>query len=147
MLGGWGITSEELAEFNEIFEVAITLGIRNRKKKAEKVKKLLDWGTKAIKPLLYTVECYIADSSSSDEQIERRADLVSDVIVQIGPKAIPTLIEIAYNWNVNINELAKEIIKKIGDEYQIEPIKDIPEDDIYDYDLRRLLKLKEESDE
>jgi hypothetical protein len=57
---------------------------------------------------------------------------------------IPTLIEIAYNWNVNSNELAKEIIKKIGDEYQIEPIKDIPEDDIYDYDLRRLLKLKEE---
>jgi hypothetical protein len=144
MSGGWGITSEELPEFNEIFEVAITLGIRNKKKKAEKVKKLLDWGTKAIKPLLYTVECYIVDSSSSDEQIERRADLVSDVIVQIGPKAIPTLIEIAYNWNVNINELAKEIIKKIGDKYQIEPIKDIPEDDIYDYDLRRLLKLKEE---
>jgi len=144
MSGGWGITPEELPEFNEIFEVAITLGIRNKKKKAEKVKKLLDWGTKAIKPLLYTVECYIADSSSSDEQIERRADLVSDVIVQIGPKAIPTLIEIAYNWNVNINELAKEIIKKIGDKYQIEPIKDIPEDDIYDYDLRRLLKLKEE---
>jgi len=147
MSGGWGITSEELPEFNEIFEVAITLGIRNKKKKAEKVKKLLDWGTKAIKPLLYTVECYIVDSSSSDEQIERRADLVSDVIVQIGPKAIPTLIEIAYNWNVNINELAKEIIKKIGDKYQIEPIKDIPEDDIYDYDLRRLLKLKVESDE
>jgi hypothetical protein len=144
MSGSWGITSEELPEFNEIFGVAITLEIRDKKKKAEKVKKLLDWGTKAIKPLLYTVECYIADSSSSDEQIERRADLVSDVIVQIGPKAIPTLIEIAYTWNVNINELAKEIIKKIGDEYQIEPIKNIPEDDIYDYDLRRLLKLKEE---
>jgi hypothetical protein len=147
MSGGWGITSEEQPEFNDIFEVAITLGIRDKKKKAEKVKRLLDWGIKAIKPLLYTVECYIADSSSLDEQIERRADLVSDVIVQIGPKAIPTLIEIAYNWNVNINELAKEIIKKIGDEYQIESIKDIPEDDIYDYDLRRLLKLKEETDE
>jgi HEAT repeat protein len=147
MSGGWGITSEELPEFNEIFGVAITLGIRDKKKKAEKVKKLLEWGTKAIKPLLYTVECYIADSSSSDEQIERRADLVSDVIVQIGPKAIPTLIEIAYNGNVNINELAKEIIKKIGDKYQIEPIKNIPEDDIYDYDLRRLLNLKVESDE
>ena len=37
MSGGWGITSE--TEFNEIFAVAITLGIRNRKKKAEKVKK------------------------------------------------------------------------------------------------------------
>jgi hypothetical protein len=90
MSGGWGVTSEEQPEFNEIFGVAITLGIRDKKKKAEKVKRLLDWGTKAIKPLLYTVECYIADSSSSDEQIERRADLVSDVIVQIGPKAIPT---------------------------------------------------------
>jgi HEAT repeat protein len=149
MSGGWGITSEELAEFDKIFAVAITLGIRNKKKKAEKVKRLLDWGVKAIKPLLYTVECYIADSSSSDEQIDRRADLASDVIVQIGPKAIPTLIEIAYNWSVNIyiNELAKEIIKKIGDEYQIEPIKNIPEDDIYDYDLYQLLKLNEESDE
>ena len=144
MSGGLGITSEELAEFNEIFEGAITLGIRNKKKKAEKVKKILDWGTKAIKPLLYTVECWIADPSRSDEQIDRRADLVSEVIVQIGPEAIPTLIEIAYNWNVNIyiNELAKEIIKKIGDEYQIEPIRNIPEDDIYDYDLRRLSKLE-----
>lgn len=78
-------------------------------------------GTKAIKPLLYTAECYIADSSCSDGQIHRRADLASEVIVQIGPKAIPTLIEIAHNGNVNIyiNDLAKEIIKKIGDEYQI----------------------------
>ena len=151
MSGGWGITSEELPEFNEIFEVAIALGIRNKKKKAEKVKKLLDWGTKAIKPLLYTVECYIASSSSSDEQIDKRADLASDVIVQIGPKAIPTLIEIASNCHVNIyiNDLARWLIKKIGDEYQIEPIKNIHEDDIYNYDLRRLLKLKlkVESDE
>ena len=35
MLGDWGITSEEQPEFNDIFEVAITLGIRNKKKKAE----------------------------------------------------------------------------------------------------------------
>jgi hypothetical protein len=151
MSSGWGITPEELPEFDEIFAVAITLGIRNKKKKAEKVKRLLDWGTKAIKPLLYTVECYVASSSSSDEQIDRRADLVSDVIVQIGPKAIPTLIEIAYNWGVNIyiNDLARWLIKKIGDEYQIEPIRNIPEDDIYDYDLHQLLKLnlKVESEE
>jgi hypothetical protein len=47
--------------------------------------------------------------------------LVADVIVQIGPKAIPTLIEIAHNGNVNIyiNNLARWLIKKIGDEYQI----------------------------
>jgi hypothetical protein len=80
--------------------------------------------SKAIKPLLYTVECYIADSSRSEEQIDRRTDLVSDIIVQIGPKAIPTLIEIAHNGNVNfyINDLAREIIKKIWDEYQINPV-------------------------
>jgi len=85
------------------------------------VAKILDWGTTAIKPLLYTVECYIAASSSTDDQIDRRADLVSDVIVQIGPKAIPTLIEIAHNGNVNIyiNNLARWLIKKLGDEYQI----------------------------
>ncbi|NOR77977.1 MAG: hypothetical protein GQ523_06065 [Methanophagales archaeon] len=77
MTGGWGITPEEQPEFNAIFAVAITLGIRNKKKKAKKVEKILDWGTKAIKPLLYTVECYIADSSCSDEQIHRRADLAS----------------------------------------------------------------------
>jgi len=81
MLGRWGIAPEEQPEFDAIFAVAITLGIRNKKKKAEKVKRLLEWGTKAIKPLLYTVECYIAYSSSSDEQIDRRADLASDVIV------------------------------------------------------------------
>nr|AAU83753.1 hypothetical protein GZ33H6_2 [uncultured archaeon GZfos33H6] len=57
--------------------MAITLGIRNRKKKAEKVKKL----------------------------------------------------------------------KKIGDKYQIEPIKGTSKNDIYNYDLRKLLKLKVESDE
>ena len=110
--------------------------------------KLLDWGTTTIKLLLYTVECYIADSSRSDDQIDRRADLASDVIVQIGPKTIPTLIEIAYNWNVNIytNELARGLIKKIGDEYQIKQIKCIPQDDTYDHDLRRLLNLKVLSD-
>jgi hypothetical protein len=38
----------------------------------------------------------------------RRADLASEVIVQIGPKAIATLNEIAHNGNVNIyiNDLA-----------------------------------------
>ena len=102
MTGGWGISPEEQPEFDDIFAVAITLGIRNNKKKAEKVAKILDKGTTAIKPLLYTVECYIAVSSSTDDQIDRRADLVSDVIVQIGPKTIPTLIEFAHNGNVNI---------------------------------------------
>jgi hypothetical protein len=33
-------------------------------------------------------------------------------------------------------------IKKIWDKYQIEPIKSIPKNDIYNYDLRRLLNLK-----
>jgi|LGVF01.2.fsa_nt_gb hypothetical protein len=37
MLGNWGITLEELPEFDTIFAVAITLGLRNKKKKAEKV--------------------------------------------------------------------------------------------------------------
>ncbi|KAF5429149.1 hypothetical protein C5S39_09425 [Candidatus Methanophagaceae archaeon] len=121
MTGGWGISPEEQPEFDDIFAVAITLGIRNKNKKAEKVAKILDNGTAAINPLLYTVECYIAVSSSTDDQIDRRADLVSDVIVQIGPKAIPTLIEIAHNGNVTIfiNDLARRLIKKIGDEYQI----------------------------
>ena len=142
MTGGWGITAEEQPEFDEIFAVAITLGIRNKKKKAEKVAKLLDKGSTAIKPLLYTVECYIADSSRSDEQIDRRTDLVSDVIIQIGPKAIPNLSEVAHNGNVSIfiNDLARWLIKKIGDEYQIEQIQSIPKGDIYNYDLRRLLK-------
>jgi hypothetical protein len=121
MTGDWDITSEEQLEFDEIFAVAITLGIRNKKKKAEKVEKILECGTKAIKPLLYTVECYIADLSRSEEQIDRRTDFVSDIIVQIGPKAIATLNEIAHNGDVNIyiNDLAREIIKKIRDEYQI----------------------------
>jgi hypothetical protein len=39
------------------------------------------------------------------------------------------------------------LIKKIGDDYQIEPIKSISKNDIYNYDLRRLLNLKVESDE
>ena len=71
MTGGWGISPEEQPEFDDIFAVALTLGIRNRKEKAEKVAKLLDWGTTAIKPLLYTVECYIAISSSTDDQIDK----------------------------------------------------------------------------
>ena len=36
MSGDWGVTSEEQPEFYEIFVVAITLGIRNKKKKVEK---------------------------------------------------------------------------------------------------------------
>ncbi|NQE45223.1 hypothetical protein C5S31_04275 [ANME-1 cluster archaeon GoMg2] len=38
MPGGWGITPEEQPEFDEIFAVAITLGIRDKKEKVEKVK-------------------------------------------------------------------------------------------------------------
>jgi hypothetical protein len=36
MLGGWGITPEQQPEFDAIFAVAITLGIRNKKKKQKK---------------------------------------------------------------------------------------------------------------
>lgn len=117
LLGDWNVNKDEWKDFNEIFDVAITIGIRNRKKKAEKVKKLLDWGKKSIKPLLYTVECYIEDESSTDDQIDKRADLVSEVILQIGPKAIPELTEIAENCGVNvyINELAEDLIEKIKD--------------------------------
>jgi hypothetical protein len=42
MLGDRGITAEDLPEFDAISAVAITLGIRNKKKKAEKVKSILD---------------------------------------------------------------------------------------------------------
>jgi len=48
MTGGWGITPEELPEFDEIFAVAITLGIGNKKKKAEKVKKIKKIGDKLM---------------------------------------------------------------------------------------------------
>nr|QNO56742.1 hypothetical protein HGIILDEE_00031 [Methanosarcinales archaeon ANME-1 ERB7] len=37
MSGGMGITSEEQPEFNEIFAVTITLGIRNKKQKRGKI--------------------------------------------------------------------------------------------------------------
>jgi hypothetical protein len=42
MLGNLGISSKEQPEFDAISAAAITLGIRNKKKKAEKVKSLLD---------------------------------------------------------------------------------------------------------
>jgi len=58
MTGGWGITPEEQPEFNDLFAVALTLGIRNKKKKAEKVEKILECGTKAIKPLLDLLRNY-----------------------------------------------------------------------------------------
>jgi len=36
MTGGWGISPEEQPEFNDIFAVTITLGIRNKKKNRNK---------------------------------------------------------------------------------------------------------------
>jgi len=36
MLGDWSITLEELPEFDTIFAVAITLGLRNKKKKQKR---------------------------------------------------------------------------------------------------------------
>jgi hypothetical protein len=60
MSGSWGITPEEQPEFDEIFAVAITLGIRNKKKKAEKVEKILECCTKeAVSQLVLAPKIFL----------------------------------------------------------------------------------------
>ena len=89
----------------------------------------------------------------ANQLCDRLAIINRGVIVKIdSPERIKTAIKEMHSVEVSFDGLADDhflaslsevkSVKKIGDKYQIEPIKSIPKNDIYNYDLRRLLNLK-----
>jgi len=128
------MSKEEIERFHEVFDIAITLRDRHKKRRLAKMQKLVEYGRMAVRPLLYSMECYYIDTD--DRGTEEMEERVSEVILNIGPEAFPVLVEEAYNGNIliTVNEFAREMIWKICQKKGIAPVKSVPESEIYDFD-------------
>lgn len=78
-------------------------------------KKLLTLGAKSVRPLAYTIELALWDHSMSDEDLNERADDISEIILNIGNDALPDLDYLATNGSCNlyVNEWAQHLIFKV----------------------------------
>ncbi len=130
------MSDEEMAKFNTIFDIAITIRDRNKKRRAEKMRKLVDYGRLTIRPMLYSLRCYYANDESTDEQIEEMEEKIGTVMLKIGINAIPILVEEAYNGSIltSLNDFAVFMIWKICKENDISPINKLREEELYDFD-------------
>jgi len=105
----------EAEEFDGIIDIAMKLfsGKKRRHEMAEK--ELLKLGAKSVRPLAYTIELTLWDHSMDDDDIDGRAEDVSDIILQIGKDALPDLNYLATNGSCNmyVNDWAQELIFKV----------------------------------
>lgn len=75
---------------------------------------LVGMGKKAVRPLVYTLECAIHRDASDDELHELSMD-VEDILVKIGEDALPDLEDFVTNGSCNmyVNEFAQDAIFKV----------------------------------
>ena len=102
-------------EFYKIIDIAMGL-FSNRKIKRELAKKeMIQFGAKAVRPLVCTIEYAISDHDMSDSKIDKHADLVSEIILEIGKDSLPDLEDFESNGgcNIYINEWAQEMISQM----------------------------------
>ena len=115
---------KEAEEFDNTVDVALKLFSRSKKRRQMAEKDLLTLGVKSVRPIAYTIELALWDKSMSDDDINERAEDVSDIILQIGTDALPDLNYLAINGSCNmyVNDWAQELIFKVmgldGDEKQ-----------------------------
>jgi hypothetical protein len=102
----------EAEEFDKIVDITMQLfsGRKNRRRMAEK--QILALGAKSVRPLAYTIELAFWDHSMDDDDIDGRAEDISDLILKIGKDALPDLNYLATNGSCNmyVNEWAQELI-------------------------------------
>ena len=105
----------EAEEFDNRVGVALKLFSRSKKRRQMAEKDLLTLGVKSVRPIAYTIELALWDKSMSDDDINERAEDVSDIILQIGMDALPDLNYLATNGSCNmyVNEWAQELIFKV----------------------------------
>src|SRR3972149_7687978 len=102
----------EAEEFDNTVDVALKLFSRSKKRRQRGETNLLTLGIKSVRPIAYTIELALWDKSMSDDDINERAEDVSDIILQIGKDALPDLNYLATNGscNMSINEWAQYLI-------------------------------------
>src|SRR3990172_2528917 len=106
---------KEAEEFDNTVDVALKLFSRSKKRRQMAEKDLLTLAVKSVRPIAYTIELALWDKSMSDDDINERAEDVSDIILQIGKDALPDLNYLATNGSCNmyVNEWAQELIFKV----------------------------------
>lgn len=106
---------EEAEEFNDTVDIALRLFSGRKKGRQMAEKELLKLGAKSVRPLAYTIELALWDHSMSDDDINERAEDVSDIILQIGKDALPDRHYLATNGSCNlyVNDWAQDMIFKV----------------------------------
>ncbi len=110
---------KELSDFHEVWSSICAYVWGKWKVKVEKgEKEILKLKIKAVKPLLYAIECEISNDKATDEDVDKVAEKVSRLIQKIGADAIPDVEYIANHpsANVYVNEFAKELCSKLKDD-------------------------------
>ena len=105
----------EAEEFDNTVNIALKLFAKSKKRRQMAEKDLLILGTKSVRPIAYTIELALWNKSMSDDDINERAEDVSDIILQIGKDALPDLNYLATNGSCNmyVNDWAQELIFKV----------------------------------
>ena len=107
--------ASEVKEFDKTVDIALRLFSQRKKRRQMAEKDLLTLGAKSVRPIAYTIELALWDKSMSDDDIDERAEDVSDIILQIGKDALPDLNYLATNGSCNmyVNDWAQELIFKV----------------------------------
>ena len=107
--------NEDDKEFKEILEIACGLFSKRRTKRENVADKLVQLGSKAVRPLVCTIEFAIQDNDMADDDLNEYANLVSEVVLKIGRDALPELEDFATNGKCNIfvNGWAQDTIFKV----------------------------------
>ena len=102
-------------EFYKISDIAARLFSKRKNTRQLAEKELVQYGVKAVRPIMCTIEYAIGDDSLSDSDIDDRIDIASEVIVKIGKDSLPDLDDLVFDGNCNIciNECAQDMIFQV----------------------------------
>jgi len=84
-----------------ILNIAFKAVSRIKIRRADASDKLTLLGAKAVRPLVYVIECWLCSLHASDDDIDRCAERVAEVILKIGKPARPDLADFAVSWHCN----------------------------------------------
>ena len=106
------MTEENLAEFNELFDLTHRALSRRSPHRDAALSALLEAGPGAVRPLAYAIEVEIWDNSATDDDIDDRAERVADIVRRIDEPALPELESLVEDGDCNIyvNEWAQEMV-------------------------------------
>ena len=105
----------EMEQFRNIYDVADKLFSKRTSSREKAADELAGIGKKAVRPLVYAIQCAI-ESSMSDDEIDALAQDVENILVKIGNSTLEDLDDFSTNehCNIYINEFAQKVIFRIN---------------------------------